>query len=614
MTPEAVIDRYLEIASREPFDPVAFVRLLGTDADLLGRWLQVLSCEAEPAALLDALTALPADRFQELALAQALAVLTVSGSVRLSFDQWQSVLHTSLVGEALGTALGLPDPAGLRWRLLLAASGVNLPQDATLTEMLALRGSRPELLEDASLVHRVFAIVESLDVIDPLQSRDAAAALLGIDSERFRDLLTEADRQARALLTHLDLPGEDEMDSAERLWLRLQVATLGRLLEPAFGLPGAGQALEETHRLVALRLFGRVPELFVRAPQGARLLRIGGGGPEIAVASRSSRIARSARDRARVRLVERPDQAVADRQVLRRLACDDALCVPLLAGGETSVGVLVFATDEDVDQELAMGLYADELAKRLSRPELPAAPGGPSLADYQQQEARRLRELVHEATNPLTVVTNYLHILEARLAGEPDVVGQLQMLGSEIRRASDLFLQARDLSSIEPVEREEAVVPVTSVDLNEFVSRAVELHRGYAHQHNVSLLDHYAAERLDIQADEHRLAQILNNLVRNAIEAAPGATVTVSTITGVFRESREGALLEVADTGPGLPRAVLAGLGGPQQSEKGGTHAGLGLHIVYRLVKELGAGIDVRTAPGQGTTFSLFLPRRPAAG
>jgi signal transduction histidine kinase len=88
--------------------------------------------------------------------------------------------------------------------------------------------------------------------------------------------------------------------------------------------------------------------------------------------------------------------------------------------------------------------------------------------------------------------------------------------------------------------------------------------------------------------------------------------VTVSTEAGVYRESREGLWLEVADTGPGLSREVLERLTEPKQSTKGNGHSGLGLHIVHRLVDEIGGNIDVRTAPGEGSRFSIFLPLTPA--
>ena len=85
----------------------------------------------------------------------------------------------------------------------------------------------------------------------------------------------------------------------------------------------------------------------------------------------------------------------------------------------------------------------------------------------------------------------------------------------------------------------------------------------------------------------------------------------LGSLVGVFREGREGVEITVKDTGPGLSRAVLENLSEPKDSTKGGDHAGLGLHIVHRLVRELQGSIDVRTAQAQGTRFTLFLPIKP---
>lgn len=610
MTPEAVIDRYLETAARDPFDPADFALLLGTDADLLSRWLQLLQCPADPDAFATAVAALPAERFHDLALSQALAVLTVSGSVRLSFDQWQSVLNTSLVAEALAEHLGLGKPVAVRWRVLLAASGVNLEQDPALMELLAFRGARPELLEDASLIHRLFAVVEALDLNDPLVSQETAASLLGIEPERFRSLLTTAEQRCAELIDVLGLVVDRDFDSAERLWLRLQIGILGRLF------PGAGrndpEAFAEMHALVSRRLFGSVPALFLADGPSGRLAPLGGEGPVVALTSQSSSLARCARLGERVELVDRPDQAVADREILRRLDRADGVCLPLIdaAGGGSVLGVVVFGVDEDVDQETAMGLYAAELAKHLARPGTAARGDGDALGRFRQREEKRLRELVHEANNPLSIVNNYLHILELKLAHEPEAVEQLRLIGAEVRRASEIIAGARDVP--EPgVERRDADVTFGGFALNDLAHRVVELHAGYAADRQVMLQQDLTAADSTLRSDEHRLAQILNNLVRNAIEAAHGATVTVSTVAGVYRESRPGLLLEVADTGPGLPQPVLERLTEPKQSTKGGDHAGLGLHIVHRLVDEIGANIDVRTAPGEGTRFSIFLPLAP---
>ena len=610
MTPEAVIDRYLETAAREPFDAAAFALLLGTDADLLSRWLQLLSCPADPGAFTDAVAALPAERFRDLAMSQALAVLTVSGSVRLSFDQWQSVLNTSLVAEALAEHLGMDRPVAVRWRVLLAASGVNLEQDPDLMELLAFRGARAELLEDASPIHRLFAVVEALDLNDPLVSQETAAALLGIEPERFRSVLDTAERRCAELIETLGLAVDRDFDSAERLWLRLQIGILGRLF-PVSG-QSAPESLGEAHALISRRLFGSVPALFLVDAAAGQLKPLDGRGPVVTITSQSSSLARCARLGERVELVDRPDQAVADREILRHLDRADGVCLPLAADGSV-LGVVVFGVDEDVDQETAMALYAAELAKRLGWTGGPSRSDGDALGRFRQREEKRLRELVHEANNPLSIVNNYLHILELKLAHEPEAVEQLKLIGAELRRASEIIAGARDVPEPES-ERRDSGADFADLVLNDLARRVVELHAGYAADHQVALQQDLTGADSTLRSDEHRLAQILNNLVRNAIEAAHGATVTVSTVAGVYRESRPGLLLEVADSGPGLPREVLERLTEPKQSTKGGDHAGLGLHIVHRLVDEIGANIDVRTAPGEGTRFSIFLPLAPSAG
>ena len=148
-------------------------------------------------------------------------------------------------------------------------------------------------------------------------------------------------------------------------------------------------------------------------------------------------------------------------------------------------------------------------------------------------------------------------------------------------------------------------------DINELARRIFELHRGYAGDHQVTLDLELSFGGLPVTSDEQRLSQVLNNLMRNAIEASKGQQVTLLSASGVFREGFEGVEIAVRDTGPGLPRTVLDKLADPKESTKGGSHAGLGLHIVHRLVEELGGSIDVRTSTGQGTTFTVFLPLNP---
>lgn len=609
MTPEAVIDRYLALVVQDPVDTDQLGRLLGSDADLLAHWLRLLDCPAEPGAIAAALDQLSHDEFRELAIAQALAVLATGGSVHLGFEQWRSVLASSFLAEAIAGSLELPDAVALRWRVLLAASGVNLPGDPLLMELLAFRGVRRELLEDASPIHRLYALIEIHERRDALASQDAARELLDLDATLFQTLLADAEARCSAHLAGLGLDQDRDSAVTERLWLRVQISVLERLFDQ---LPDAGLAatLPSLNAALCRRLFGH-PALLFRIDRAAgKLVGLGEGVPVIALASQSSSIARSARLGERGEFADRPEQAVVDRQVLRALGGTDAVALPLRGSAGRVFGVAVFVLDEDQDQEAAMALYADALGRSLSRREQHASPEARLLERYRQREEKRLRELVHEANNPLSVIRNYLHILESRLQHETTVVEQLRLIGDELARAGGILGQAPRLSEVEPLQSP-VNVAFSELDLNELVRGAAELHLGYAADHRVTLSTRRVAGTLPVTSDPNRLAQILNNLLRNAIEAAAGTSVTVSVRGGVYREGREGALLGIADLGPGLPPEVLQQLFEPKQSLKGGDHAGLGLHIVHRLVAEIGGSIDVQTTPGTGTEFTIFVPRSP---
>ena len=109
-----------------------------------------------------------------------------------------------------------------------------------------------------------------------------------------------------------------------------------------------------------------------------------------------------------------------------------------------------------------------------------------------------------------------------------------------------------------------------------------------------------------VPADRDLLARALGNLVANALEAMPdGGTLAVKT-----RAAEEGVALEVSDTGPGLTEEQRTRLFTPYYTtKKGGT--GLGLAIVQGIVSDHGGRIQVESAPGAGTTFTLVLPSAP---
>jgi two-component system phosphate regulon sensor histidine kinase PhoR len=116
------------------------------------------------------------------------------------------------------------------------------------------------------------------------------------------------------------------------------------------------------------------------------------------------------------------------------------------------------------------------------------------------------------------------------------------------------------------------------------------------------------AEKLEVNGDASRLGQVLGNLIGNAIKFTPrGGSVHVR-----LTELEGDVEVAVTDTGPGVPPEMVPKLferftRGSAQSAKVGS--GLGLMIVKEIVEAHGGRVGVRTAPAEGSTFWLQLPK-----
>ncbi len=106
--------------------------------------------------------------------------------------------------------------------------------------------------------------------------------------------------------------------------------------------------------------------------------------------------------------------------------------------------------------------------------------------------------------------------------------------------------------------------------------------------------------------DAERLEQVILNLVRNAVEAMPaGGTVRLST-----RARDGGAELAVSDDGPGMSEEVVERAFEAFYTTKS-KGSGLGLAVCRQIVLAHGGEVRLDTAPGEGTTFTIYLPGAP---
>lgn len=300
----------------------------------------------------------------------------------------------------------------------------------------------------------------------------------------------------------------------------------------------------------------------------------------------------------------KPD--IVDYQLSRLWRTEGVLCLPLRTVSQ-SLGVL------------GVGVSRIQLPRLLSQVrllQLLARVAATALEDLQQREIRqcraqadrallehqRLRATVHEISNPLTIVRNYLYLLSTQL--EPAVAQEeLRVLREETERVSRILLR---LGNADDAEVEQG-----SVDLNQTIR---ELERVVAETwcrpRGIRLQLQLADDLPLLVRGRDAVRQILLNLVRNATEAlGPNGTITVTTQDRVNLQGQQYLEMAIADDGPGLPGVLRTELFQPTTSGKGGGHAGLGLAIVKSLVEELHGHIICRSAAGGGTEFLVLLPR-----
>jgi two-component system NtrC family sensor kinase len=145
------------------------------------------------------------------------------------------------------------------------------------------------------------------------------------------------------------------------------------------------------------------------------------------------------------------------------------------------------------------------------------------------------------------------------------------------------------------------------VVLNDIVEEVIGLTSQKTRYANVNIVTELDPSLPPIQASPTEIQQVLLNLVNNAIDAIerPNGTVTV-----VTRVEGDAVVLEVRDTGKGIPEANLARIFDPFFTTKPvGQGTGLGLSICYGIVEKAGGSITVESEIEQGTTFRTSFPR-----
>ena len=303
--------------------------------------------------------------------------------------------------------------------------------------------------------------------------------------------------------------------------------------------------------------------------------------------------------------------------------------VPLLAG-ERVLGVLVvYAKDprllmgeavplvEKLAGSLAYSLNVVELEERHLETTRALSASEDQLRQAHKMEAvgRLAGGIAHDFNNLLMVISGYADVALSAKTDEERRRRSIQEILMASERAADLTRQLVAFS------RKQVMQPKV-LDLNGVVGRAESMLRRLMPD-DISIVVNAEPNLRRVRADPSQLEQVLLNLIVNARDAMPkGGCIVVETanlalerpfaVAAAELPAGEYVVMSVSDSGEGMPSDVLDHLFEPFFTTKEtGKGAGLGLSMVYGIVRQSGGGVAVESAAGHGSTFRIYFPALP---
>jgi len=209
--------------------------------------------------------------------------------------------------------------------------------------------------------------------------------------------------------------------------------------------------------------------------------------------------------------------------------------------------------------------------------------------------------LAHEIGNPLNGMSMSMQLLERRLSKQGSfddaILSIVQRVKAEISRLDNLlqdfsYFSRREKYNFKPVSLATVAGEVFSLEAGSYSLQGIQVKQNFPSDLPLVL------------ADRDRLKQAMLNLCKNAAEAMPeGGTLTVQAY-----KSKDELILEIIDTGNGIPEGL--DIFAPFATTKS-TGTGLGLMVVRQIVAAHGGAISYTSGKGKGTTFRITLPITP---
>jgi signal transduction histidine kinase len=267
-----------------------------------------------------------------------------------------------------------------------------------------------------------------------------------------------------------------------------------------------------------------------------------------------------------------------------------------LGKGDFSVSAPASAATEIGELGTTFNKMAHEIKEREER-----------LAELDRLKSEFVSSVSHELRTPLTTISTLTHVLRHARTSEAERSEYLDTIAAECDRQIDLVTNLLDLSRIESGVYKVALGPV---DVTQVVRDCLRTIEHSAANRQLEIRTELPPRSITLVADHRTLRRAVCTIAENAIKYTPDHG---SIILGVRTEGEEGCIY-VKDNGCGISPTDLPHIferfyqGGATDGEVE-PGVGLGLYVVHGLVEQLGGRISVESEPGEGSTFTIWLPQ-----
>jgi two-component system NtrC family sensor kinase len=211
---------------------------------------------------------------------------------------------------------------------------------------------------------------------------------------------------------------------------------------------------------------------------------------------------------------------------------------------------------------------------------------------------RLTSQIAHELNNPLYGIMNTLELLKTEIAPENKRRKILDMALSETSRLSELLRKMLSFSKPDQEQR-------SLVDINSVIDEILLLNSKQLQENDISLSTELDEHLPPVSASKNQLRQVFLNMIANARDAMPEGGVFAVKTYG----DPENVYIELSDSGTGIRKEhldkIFDSFFTTKDSVKG---VGLGLSVCYGFIQDHGGDIHVKSAPGEGTCFTINLP------